>query len=90
MTTASSMSKTSKSPFGNSTDASGSYVPLAKGRLPEGTDPDTGVPYWKTPTRPNNPDNDELWRVTIQIFRDYEAGDEPLASFDTFVCTAHR
>lgn len=72
------------------TDGAGSYVPLAKGRVPEGTDPETGVANWRDPMHPNNPDNDEIWRVTIEIYRDFEEGDEPLASFDTFVCTAHR
>ncbi len=71
-------------------DGTATYVPLAKGRIPEGTDPDTNVPYWKDSTRPNNPDNDELWRLTIQVFRDYRPGERALAEFDTFVCTAHR
>ncbi len=38
----------------------------------------------------NNPDSDELWRVTIQVFRNYRLGIKPLATFDTYVCTAHR
>jgi len=47
------------------------------------------------PLQWNNPDNEELWRVTIQIFRDVKSGEhvsgtEPLATFDTYVCTAHR
>ena len=42
------------------------------------------------PQQWNNPDNDELWRVTIEIYRDYELGKRPLATFDTYICTAHR
>ncbi len=60
------------------------WIRLKRGRLDEGD-----------PQQWNNPDNEELWRVTIQIFRDVQpgvhvSGTEPLAMFDTYVCTAHR
>ncbi len=58
-------------------------------RLKRGRVDDTDPQQW------NNPDNEELWRVTIQIFRDVQpgvhvSGTEPLAMFDTYICTAHR
>jgi prepilin-type N-terminal cleavage/methylation domain-containing protein len=36
-----------------------------------------------------NPDSDELWRLAIEIYRTYKPGAEPIATFQTFVCTAH-
>lgn len=57
----------------------GEWVRLKASRLDEGN-----------PQQWNNPDNEELWRVTIQIYRDYRPGTEPLAMFDTYICTAHR
>jgi len=62
----------------------GEWIRLKRGRVDE-----DDLQQW------NNPDNEELWRVTIQIFRDVQSGvhvsgTEPLAMFDTYVCTAHR
>jgi prepilin-type N-terminal cleavage/methylation domain-containing protein len=54
------------------------YVRLKSGRV------DADPQQW------NNPDNEELWRVTIQIFRDWVPGMDSLATFDTYVCAAHR
>lgn len=51
-------------------------VPMKSGRIPA--------------TQDQNPDSDELWRLTIQIYRDFKQGRKPLTTFDTYVCTAHR
>ena len=37
----------------------------------------------------DNPDSDELWRLAIEIYRSYKPGAEPIATFQTYVCTAH-
>jgi len=54
----------------------GDYVPLQKGRVSQNQE--------------KNPDSDEFWRLTIQVFRDYKFNPGPLATFQMFVCTAHR
>jgi hypothetical protein len=37
-----------------------------------------------------NPDSDEMWRLLIEVYRDYTNGMSPLAEFETYVCMAHR
>jgi prepilin-type N-terminal cleavage/methylation domain-containing protein len=54
----------------------GMYVPLTTGRVPM--------------SQINNPDSDEMWRLTIEIYRDYMAGQSPLSTFETYACMAHR
>jgi hypothetical protein len=41
-------------------------------------------------TQEANPDSDDLWRLSILVYRKYELNPNPVASFQTFVCTAHR
>lgn len=60
-------------------EVAGQWMELKAGRIDQ-----SDAQQW------NNPDNDELWRVTIEIYRDYELGRRPLATFDTYICTAHR
>ncbi len=59
-------------------DDSGNPILLLTGRIPL--------------SQVDNPDSDELWRLTIEIFRDFDPADEtePLARFDTYICTAHE
>ncbi|MHC4253448.1 MAG: type IV pilus modification PilV family protein [Planctomycetota bacterium] len=57
-------------------DAAGNGVSLKEGRVPASQD--------------RNPDSDEMWRIMIEVYRDYVPGRKPLASFETYVCMAHR
>jgi hypothetical protein len=52
-------------------------------------------------TQLKNPDSDELWRVTVEVYRAVNvnsegkmtvdaATTEPVNTFQTYVCTAHR
>jgi hypothetical protein len=51
-------------------------------------------------TQMNNPDSEELWRVTVEIYRSENADSEgrmtitakslPIERYQTYVCTAHR
>ena len=54
----------------------GRYIPLKAGRVPASQD--------------LNPDSDEMWRLTMEIYCDFKEGDMPLATFETYVCMAHR
>lgn len=54
----------------------GTFVPLTDGRVPL--------------TQINNPDSDEMWRLTMEIYRDFQVGRRPLATFETYICMAHR
>ena len=55
-------------------------VKATKVRLKEGRVPDEQI---------ENPDSDELWRLAIEIYRVYTPESEPVAIFQTYVCTAH-
>jgi hypothetical protein len=52
------------------------YVRLVKGRV--------------SSVQEGNPDSDELWRLSILVYRRYELNPNPVRAFQTFVCTAHR
>ena len=54
----------------------GAPVPLKQGRIPA--------------SQEHNPDSEEMWRLLIEIYRDYEKDRKALASFETYVCLAHR
>jgi len=58
--------------------STGMYVPLMAGRVPD--------------SQLTNPDSDELWRLSIEIYRDFprQPNMKPLATFETYVCMAHR
>lgn len=55
----------------------------------EGPTGDVGLAERLSPEQRQNPDNQELWRLTIMIYREYRPGKKPLGSFQTYVCTAH-
>ncbi len=59
-------------------DDANNPVMIKTGRIPE--------------SQRDNPDSDELWRLTIEIYRDFDPANEvePLARFDTYICTAHE
>ena len=54
----------------------GKPVPLKQGRIPV--------------SQEQNPDSEEVWRLLVEIYRDYEKDRKALASFETYVCLAHR
>lgn len=54
----------------------GNTVLLTQGRVPD--------------SQKLNPDSDEMWRLLIEIYRDYTPGRNALAEFETYVCMAHR
>jgi hypothetical protein len=37
-----------------------------------------------------HPDSNELWRLTVEIFRSYKPGQNPLGTYQTYICTARR
>lgn len=55
--------------------AAGEKVMLKEGRIPQ--------------EQMENPDSDELWRLAIEIYRSYRPDARPIASFQTYICTAH-
>ena len=54
--------------------AAGDKVMLKEGRVPK--------------EQVENPDSDELWRLAIEIYRSYRPDARPIASFQTYICTA--
>jgi len=54
----------------------GSYILLGDGRIPD--------------SQATNPDSDEMWRLTLEIYRDWQVGMKPLNTFETYICMAHR
>lgn len=66
---------------------------LRIGRTPRGVLEDEKFGLYDgedTKSQLENPDSDELWRLTIELFDSFRSGDRPIASFDTYICLAHR
>ncbi len=55
------------------------------------TGPPVTLKEGRVPTsQERNPDSDEMWRILVEVYRDYADGMRPLAEFETYVCMAHR